>query len=671
MRDNFPRPLVSVVIPCFNQARFLCEAVRSALSAYAGPLEVIVVDDGNTDPQAARHFREAADLSSKVTVIRQENTGPAGARNTGIRASSGAFLQFLDADDLLMRRKIDLQVDHLLQNPGLSGSFCNYYLCDEMRMSFPEHVDTIAPYALTLEDFLFQWEQGGLCIPPHCGLFRREIVEACFFDEELRAEEDWFFWVSILHRGATVGYLPLSLVAYRRHPAAMCYRRKELGLWFMRAAAKIDRKVRDRYPDFLEHACRWFIRCYQQFFQEEGGGREAGAEVGAAEGGENDAGADLLLQQTELECPVRRPATKISVVIPVYNHARYLPQCLLSIARQSAAPFEVICVDDASPDSRVKEILSAFAARLPRMKVISLPENRGISHALNLAVQEAKGEYVAFVDGDDYLAQDALRETSMAIEADPGCGYFFTDRYRIDDRGQVLCRDGYGVAHHVQSLEFSDALMLNMWATHLKTIRRDRYGALGGCDARYDSIQDWEYALRYAEEAGTFRHIDQPLYYYRTHRDAVSSASLVRQCRLTNVVRRRFQERRMPRHARFVRDAGAAASMVRALDVLAGKSAVSANPGERQESSWIAVEGSPLLFCTRPVDALELKKRWEEGKVLVYLLSGDAGVDVIGFLRWWNSFFDRIVCLSDRHFIALLGYLWEEGALEMAWDVVP
>src|ERR687898_2206392 len=89
--------LVTVVIPCYNQAHFLGEAIESVLSQSYPNFEIIVVDDGSTD-----NTSEVASRYEGVRLVRQENRGLAGARNTGIKHSEGEYLVFLDADDRLL-----------------------------------------------------------------------------------------------------------------------------------------------------------------------------------------------------------------------------------------------------------------------------------------------------------------------------------------------------------------------------------------------------------------------------------------------------------------------------------------------------------------------------------------------------------------------------------------
>src|SRR5215217_7762241 len=96
-RDEAKVPLVTVVIPCYNQAHFLKEAIESVLKQSYAHYEIVVVDDGSTDETS-----EVASSYEGVRLIRQENRGLAEARNTGIKHSEGDFLVFLDADDRLL-----------------------------------------------------------------------------------------------------------------------------------------------------------------------------------------------------------------------------------------------------------------------------------------------------------------------------------------------------------------------------------------------------------------------------------------------------------------------------------------------------------------------------------------------------------------------------------------
>ena len=95
--------LVSVVIPCYNQARFLSEAIESVLAQSYKDFEIVVIDDGSTDDTSKVAARYPA-----VRCIRQDNQGLAAARNTGLRRSRGSYLVFLDADDRLLPEALEV-----------------------------------------------------------------------------------------------------------------------------------------------------------------------------------------------------------------------------------------------------------------------------------------------------------------------------------------------------------------------------------------------------------------------------------------------------------------------------------------------------------------------------------------------------------------------------------
>jgi len=156
---------VSVVIPCYNAARFLRETLASALNQTCRPLEIIVVDDGSTDDSAAI----AESFGPPVRVIRQANQGESVARNVGIAAARGDYLQFLDADDLLDREAIRRKAEALRDVPGgvaVSGGI--WFETDPARPT-----RTFMPDADSFFPRLIHNNFG----PPHCWLVLRTLVQ--------------------------------------------------------------------------------------------------------------------------------------------------------------------------------------------------------------------------------------------------------------------------------------------------------------------------------------------------------------------------------------------------------------------------------------------------------------------------------------------------------------
>jgi glycosyltransferase involved in cell wall biosynthesis len=123
------QPQVSVVIPAYNVARFVAEAIRSALAQRAVSLEVIVVDDGSTD--RTRAVLEGFAANPRVSLIFQDNLGPSGSRNTALAAARGTYVGFLDADDLWEPSKAEKHVALMESAPGLDVSYSWWRTIDE------------------------------------------------------------------------------------------------------------------------------------------------------------------------------------------------------------------------------------------------------------------------------------------------------------------------------------------------------------------------------------------------------------------------------------------------------------------------------------------------------------------------------------------------------------
>jgi len=136
---------------------------------------------------------------------------------------------------------------------------------------------------------------------------------------------------------------------------------------------------------------------------------------------------------------------KISVIIPVYNTVTYLEKCLSSVAGQTYANLEIICVDDGSSDGS-ERIVDEFAARDERFVVIH-QENKGESNARNVGLRRATGDYIAFIDCDDWLEADMYKCLAAALEdaeADIAIGGFYrefnpegTKSVRVENEKQV------------------------------------------------------------------------------------------------------------------------------------------------------------------------------------------------------------------------------------------
>ena len=105
---------------------------------------------------------------------------------------------------------------------------------------------------------------------------------------------------------------------------------------------------------------------------------------------------------------------KVSVIVPVYNVEDYLIECLTSIINQTLKEIEIICIDDCGTDNSIN-ILKEYAKKDDRIRIISHKENKGLGPARNTGIKESKGEYISFIDSDDYISRDYLENLYNTI----------------------------------------------------------------------------------------------------------------------------------------------------------------------------------------------------------------------------------------------------------------
>ena len=180
-------PLVSVIIPNYNHARFLGGAIRSVLEQTYRPVEIIVVDDGSTDNSAD----VAAAFGDQIRYIYQTNAGLSAARNTGLRAAKGELIGVLDADDMYEPNFLETLVAALQADPEADGVYCGYRFVDEANNPLPQIENRPVPPGELYTALL----DGNFFVPESVFLRRRVYNDVGFFDESLRACEDWDVWL--------------------------------------------------------------------------------------------------------------------------------------------------------------------------------------------------------------------------------------------------------------------------------------------------------------------------------------------------------------------------------------------------------------------------------------------------------------------------------------------
>lgn len=213
MNPDTPAPLVSVVMATYNMGRYLPEALESALSQDYPAIEVRIVDDGSSDdtPQVLERWRG----DTRVHVHRQANAGQTRAKNQGIADSRGAFIAFLDADDVWLPGKLRRQMALFAAHPEVGVVYSDYECMDGDGRPLPKGPTPMRRGRIT----------GPLLIDNFVSfsssVVRRSCLEACgAFDESLEMGIDYELWLRLSARYA-FDFVPQATLRYRIWPGSM------------------------------------------------------------------------------------------------------------------------------------------------------------------------------------------------------------------------------------------------------------------------------------------------------------------------------------------------------------------------------------------------------------------------------------------------------------------
>jgi glycosyltransferase involved in cell wall biosynthesis len=234
---------VSVIIPTYNCAPYLPDAIFSVLQQTHNNFEIIVIDDGSTDntEEIIQPFLD------RVEYIKQENHGVSVARNTGMKRATGDFIAFLDADDMWFPQKLAVQLNIFINHPDIAGVFSDFSLCNKHGDITHERFVTrnyhiFNYYKYTWEKILpnretvvvtknghdtsvslfhgdvFRSLYIGNFINTSSTILKREVLNTIgYFTPERRTQEDYEYWLKIAQK-YNLAYLDTPLLRSRRRP---------------------------------------------------------------------------------------------------------------------------------------------------------------------------------------------------------------------------------------------------------------------------------------------------------------------------------------------------------------------------------------------------------------------------------------------------------------------
>jgi len=244
-------PTISVVIPCYNGAKFLRDTLASVLAQTHPVLEVIVIDDGSTDDSA----EIAASYGPPVRVIRQPNRGESVARNRGVRESRGEWIAFLDADDIWLPNRIEAQ---FAQCPADAVAVH----CNLIFFGAENHTTQIEKSPTHVRYSLAELCCRNVFYTPSAIIVRRDVCP--LFHEQIRHGEDLLFFLEIVQAGP-VSLCTTPLVKFRRHKLSQSFKAETKVGWFKTVDAWVAENRNKISDDQAESVRQTYLQVLARF----------------------------------------------------------------------------------------------------------------------------------------------------------------------------------------------------------------------------------------------------------------------------------------------------------------------------------------------------------------------------------------------------------------------
>lgn len=202
-------PTVSVIIPAYNSEKFICESIESVLKQTFKHYEIIIIDDGSNDntKNKIERFKES------INYLYQNNLGPSVARNSGLKVARGQYIAFLDADDIWLPNKLELQVEFLDRNPDIGLVSCDALAFNEQNVL----IASMSKERNLYSGWVFERLLRENFLNTDNVLIRKQVFkDVGMFNEVLKFCEDYDLWLRIANK-YRIGYIDKILTKYRIH----------------------------------------------------------------------------------------------------------------------------------------------------------------------------------------------------------------------------------------------------------------------------------------------------------------------------------------------------------------------------------------------------------------------------------------------------------------------
>lgn len=434
---SLKQPIVSVIMPVYNGETYLRQCLDSVVNQTLKEIEIICVDDGSSD-RSVEILKEYAAKDERVMVLQQANAGAGAARNNGLSKASGKYLSFLDSDDFFETDMLEKAVEKIAADRADFVVFrCDHYLNDTntfKKAAYTLKKQTLPPYTpfnfRQITDNVFKAFVGWAWDK----VYDREFVMKHNLKfQEQRTSNDMLFVFSALVLAKRITYLDTVLAHQRRNNGESLSNTREKSWFCFYNALKALRDVlkekglyEELKKDFVNYAVHFSLwnlntitgECYEKLYTKLHEEWFEELEVTGHDEAYFHNKTEYKQLADILRYDFKEYNTKLSVVIPVYNAEKYIRQCLDSILTKQKIALEVICVDDCSTDG-TPAVLKEYQNKYENVTVIRNETNLYAGTCRNKGLMAAKGQYVHFLDSDDYVVDNVYEKLyTLAKEND-------------------------------------------------------------------------------------------------------------------------------------------------------------------------------------------------------------------------------------------------------------
>ena len=431
-------PKISIIIPVYNTEKYLKDCLDSLLNQTFNEIEIICVDDGSTD-NSLSILKEYAKIDNRIIILKQNNKGAGVARNYGMTIAKGEYLLFLDSDDFFKKEMLEILVNTTKEKKTDIIIF-NYIIYNQITGEYTKINLSLEKNWWPNDLFNFSYEPNKIFTSfrsyPWNKLFLHSFIkENNLYFQNNKRTNDLYFTTTSLALAKRIYYLNKELVYYRvglknnsqstNHLYPLDFFKALLEIKNFLEQKNIYSELKEGYKSLAKEICIYNLKnnikniyLYDELKKDKFkllGIKPIPPFLISKNFNEEYLDnlyfkhINLINEKNELNI-IRKSkllfTPKVSIIISFYNVEKYILDCLKSILNQSLKEIEIICVNDGSTDNSLS-IIKEYAKNKSIIQIIN-QNNQGLSMSRNNGVKYSNGEFLYFINGDDYLDKNAL-----------------------------------------------------------------------------------------------------------------------------------------------------------------------------------------------------------------------------------------------------------------------